>query len=89
MSELVVRNRQRVRRVHLRLLRQITESALTKLPGVRSSQLGIHLVGAPEMTRLNETFLRHAGSTDVIAFDYATPPAPPASRSVSKAWASS
>jgi rRNA maturation RNase YbeY len=23
------------------------------------------------MTRLNETFLRHAGSTDVIAFDYA------------------
>lgn len=26
------------------------------------------------MTRLNETYLGHAGSTDVLAFDYAAPP---------------
>ena len=30
------------------------------------------------MTRLNETFLHHPGSTDVITFDYAEPAAPSA-----------
>ena len=37
---------------------------------IEKAELGIHLVAAPEMTRLNETFLRHAGPTDVITFDY-------------------
>jgi len=32
--------------------------------------LGIYLVAAAEMTRLNEGFLKHQGSTDVITFDY-------------------
>ena len=35
-----------------------------------SAELGINLVGAREMTLLNETFLRHGGSTDVITFDH-------------------
>ena len=34
-------------------------------------EIGFHFVGAAEMTRLNESFLRHKGSTDVITFDYA------------------
>jgi probable rRNA maturation factor len=33
-------------------------------------ELGIYFVNAAEMTRLNEQFLGHAGSTDVITFDY-------------------
>jgi len=33
--------------------------------------LAISIVRAPEMVRVNETFLRHEGSTDVITFDYA------------------
>jgi len=37
---------------------------------LEKAEIGIYLVGAPEMTRLNETFLKHKGSTDVIAFDY-------------------
>jgi len=72
MIELVLRNRQRVRRVHLQLLRQMFRSLLRDLPGVKDFQLGVHLVAAAEMTRLNERFLRHAGSTDVITFDYRT-----------------
>ena len=40
---------------------------------VEKAEIGICLVDAPEMTRLNETFLRHAGSTDVITFDYSIP----------------
>jgi probable rRNA maturation factor len=38
--------------------------------------LGIYLVDALEMTRLNETFLQHQGSTDVITFDYTDPAHP-------------
>ena len=32
--------------------------------------LGICLTDAAEITRLNETFVRHKGATDVITFDY-------------------
>jgi probable rRNA maturation factor len=71
MSALVLRSRQRVMRLNLRLLRQVTESALTQLLDVESYDLGIHIVAAPEMIRLNESFLHHAGSTDVITFNYA------------------
>jgi probable rRNA maturation factor len=39
-------------------------------------ELGIYLVGAREITILNETFLRHKGSTDVISFDYTEPSQP-------------
>ena len=37
-------------------------------------ELGIHLVGAREMARLNQNYLHHEGSTDVISFDYADGP---------------
>ena len=70
MSELVLRNHQRVRRVNTALLRRLVRSLLHELIGGEDYELCVHLVAAPEMVRLNETFLRHAGSTDVIAFDY-------------------
>ena len=69
---LLIRNRQRVRRINPRLFRKILLAALENL-GVEQFELGIHIVGAAEMTRLNETFLRHKGSTDVITFDYSSP----------------
>jgi len=67
-----ITSRQRARKINRRLLKQITAALLIdlKLP---DAELGIHLVAAPEMTRLNEKFLRHAGPTDVIAFDYSIP----------------
>jgi probable rRNA maturation factor len=37
---------------------------------IEEAELGINLVAAREMTLINETFLRHEGSTDVITFDY-------------------
>ena len=67
---LVVRNRQRVCRVDLRVLRRIVKAALQEILKEGAFDLGIYLVGAAEMTDLNETFLRHRGPTDVIAFDY-------------------
>ena len=65
-----LRNRQRLRRVNLRLLRQIVQALLQETWPDGGFDLAIYLVAAPEMTRLNETFLRHKGSTDVITFDY-------------------
>ena len=37
---------------------------------ITEAELGINLVGAREMTLVNENFLQHEGSTDVITFDH-------------------
>jgi probable rRNA maturation factor len=66
-----IRNRQRTWAVDLRLLRAVVRELFNELPLVEEAELGVFLVAAPEMTRLNQTFLHHAGSTDVITFDYA------------------
>jgi len=64
-------NRHPVRSVRLSLLRRIARALLEEAWRGGSFDLAIDLVAAPEMTRLNEAFLRHVGSTDVITFDYA------------------
>ena len=69
-GELSLRNRQRTRPVNLRLLRHIARRLLTDFMRPKHFALGLHLVDATEMTRLNETFLQHEGSTDVITFDH-------------------
>jgi len=73
-SSVSLSNRQRVRPVDLRLLRQITLVLLKDFLAVKSFEIAVHLVDAAEMTWLNETFLHHAGATDVITFDYASGP---------------
>jgi probable rRNA maturation factor len=67
--DMVIANRQRTKKINLPLLKQITHALLDEW-GLEKVEIDINLVGAADMTRLNETFLRHAGSTDVIAFDY-------------------
>ena len=37
---------------------------------IERAELGIRLVGAREMARVNWQFLQHEGSTDVITFDH-------------------
>jgi rRNA maturation RNase YbeY len=71
MSELAIRNRQRVRRVDLPGLRRIVRTLLEDLLLIHQYELGVHLVTADEIAELNETFLHHEGSTDVITLDYA------------------
>jgi rRNA maturation RNase YbeY len=73
MIELVVRNRQDTRHVDLPLFRRIARTLLTDLVALEEYDLGVHLIAAPEMTRLNGEFLKHQGATDVITFDYADP----------------
>lgn len=69
-STLSLRNRQRCRPIQLQALRQITRALLSELWPDRPFVLCLHLVGLPEITRVNERFLRHAGPTDVITFDH-------------------
>jgi probable rRNA maturation factor len=66
----VLANHQRTQKINVRLLKRIAEALLAGLK-IEGAELGVHLVATPEMTRLNETYLHHAGSTDVITFDYA------------------
>jgi probable rRNA maturation factor len=69
-QELYLRNRQHARAVDLRLLRKIAVTLLGDLLELKKFELGIHLVDSAEITRLNETYLGHAGATDVITFNY-------------------
>jgi rRNA maturation RNase YbeY len=74
MTELVLRNRQRTRPIRLPLLRRLATVLLNDLLSVGRYELAVHLVAAPEMARVNQRFLDHAGSTDVITFDYTGEP---------------
>jgi probable rRNA maturation factor len=70
-GSLFIKTRPRVTPVNAGYLRRLTRALLRDCLGREDFDLGIYLVRAPEMTRLNEAFLRHKGSTDVITFDYA------------------
>jgi probable rRNA maturation factor len=66
---IVIANRQRTRKINSRLLKEIAEALLADLE-IGEAELGVNLVAAREMILINETFLRHEGSTDVVTFDY-------------------
>jgi probable rRNA maturation factor len=65
----VIANRQRTKKINRLLLGKIVSELLCELE-ISDAELGIHLVGAKEMARVNWKFLRHEGSTDVITFDH-------------------
>ena len=66
---LVIANRQRMKKINKRLLNQVAAELLAKLQ-ITKAELGIILVGAKEMSRVNWRFLQHEGATDVITFDH-------------------
>lgn len=66
---LEILNRQRTKKINVRMLKQIAEALFAEL-SIPEAELGINLVAAREMTLLNETFLHHEGSTDVITFNH-------------------
>ena len=70
-KQLVIRNRQRTQPISTQAFRQIIRTVLVDLLALDSFELTVVIVNEREMTRLNQTFLRHRGSTDVLAFNYA------------------
>lgn len=73
-----IANDQRTQPVNVSALRQICATLLKEMLKIENGEIGIHLLAAPKMTWLNETFLQHKGSTDVITFDYSNNPPPEA-----------
>jgi probable rRNA maturation factor len=69
MTILIV-NRQRTKKINTRLVRRIAVALLGEFK-IAEAELGVNLVGRKEMTEINERFLRHAGPTDVVAFNFA------------------
>ena len=65
----VIANRQRVKKINSRLLKQIIGELFAELK-ITQAELGINLVAARAMALVNWNFLQHAGSTDVITFDH-------------------
>jgi probable rRNA maturation factor len=70
MKRIRIFNRQRTMCLQGSLLRQMAQCLLEELLDRHQYELGIHIINAEEMARLNETFLGHEGSTDVITFDH-------------------
>ena len=70
MKEVQLRNHQRARRINIRALREITKALLDDELELDTYEVAIHLVNARKMAGLNEQFLQHSGSTDVITFNY-------------------
>jgi len=68
--DVLIANRQRTKKINARLLKRVVTELFAELE-ITGAELGIHLVGAKEMARINRQFLRHEGSTDVITFDHA------------------
>ena len=75
MKLLVIRNRQKELPVAVPIIREIFRHLLEVELGLDAYELGIHLVGPKEMARINQSYLRHEGPTDVITFPHADPPA--------------
>ena len=71
---IAIANRQRIKKINSRFLKQIVSALFLELK-ISEAELGIHLVGAKEMARVNWQFLQHEGSTDVITFDHGDSPA--------------
>jgi len=63
-------DRQKSRAVDRGLLRRIARCLVEELAGREGYELGVHLIGAREMAGLNEKFLGHEGSTDVLTFNH-------------------
>ena len=78
-QEIFIGNRQRTAKVNTRALRLLVQSALAQLPVKPSCDLAFSLVADAEMARINEKYMRHHGSTDVITLDYAFDAAEPRS----------
>jgi len=70
MRELQVRNRQRDQALDVKFVRELTRALLEEELGLASYELGINFVSAKRMAEINQEFLKHEGSTDVITFDY-------------------
>jgi probable rRNA maturation factor len=68
-AEVSIANRQRIKPLNAVFIRRLARLILQR-EGIRAYELGLVFVEPAEMAYINENFLNHTGSTDVITFDY-------------------
>jgi probable rRNA maturation factor len=67
---LFIKNQQRTHPINVRQLRWMTRELLRDHLWIEDYDLAIYVVRAKKMAEINQTYLHHEGSTDVITFDY-------------------
>jgi probable rRNA maturation factor len=72
----LIENRQRVVRVRVGLLEEFLENIMEEI-GLGPECVAVRLIGDAEMARLNETYRRKKGATDVLSFPVAAESAKP------------
>lgn len=70
MRSISLRNPQRARSINSSFVRSLTRHLLDTILGLANYELTIHLISAKSMATMNQRYLQHEGSTDVITFDY-------------------
>jgi probable rRNA maturation factor len=70
MRSISLRNHQRARSINSPVIRLLTRYLLDTILGLRSYELRIHFIACKNMAAMNQRYLQHEGSTDVITFDY-------------------
>ena len=70
MRELQLRNRQRDQTLDTKFVRELARALLEEEMGLADYELGISFVSSSRMAEINQQYLQHEGSTDVITFDY-------------------
>ena len=70
MNLLRIQNQQHIRKIDQKFLRRVISHLIRQLLGLNSFRVRIALLDPEKMAKLNEEFLQHHGSTDVISFDY-------------------
>ncbi|HYE33366.1 MAG TPA: rRNA maturation RNase YbeY [Methylomirabilota bacterium] len=68
-AEVSIANRQRIKPLNPVFVRRLTRLILQR-QGIKAYEVGLVFVEPKEMAYINENFLDHKGSTDVITFDY-------------------
>lgn len=71
---LMIRNRQRRWKVDTARLKEIVLGLLDRELRLPGWELGIHLISARTMAGLNQRWLQHSGSTDILTFDHGSEP---------------
>lgn len=70
MRELQVRNQRCGQAINISFVRNLARVLLEEELALQRYQLGIHFVSPQRMAQINQQYLQHEGSTDVISFDY-------------------
>jgi probable rRNA maturation factor len=70
MNRVTVADSQKSKRLNRAFLKRVTENLLSKQLGLEDAEVGFDFVNDQRMAELNQRYLGHEGSTDVITFPY-------------------